>query len=129
MTMESAAADADLIRSSEAETGARKSLQPEAGVAIAAGRDLLGIQADEVDRVAAFTTPLIAHLQAQPRPRNAHSMRVLVVMPTREIAARIESGLRQTLEPLGLTSLLVQGGADYTAQAEALTNGLDVLVA
>ena len=129
MTMESPAADADLVRSTEAETGARKSLQPEAGVAIAAGRDLLGIQADEVDRIAAFTTPLIAHLQAQTRPRNAHSMRVLVVMPTREIAARIETGLRQTLEPLGLTSLLVQGGADYTAQAEALATGVDVLVA
>jgi ATP-dependent RNA helicase RhlE len=128
MTMESAASDAEVVRS-DAEAGARKSLQPETGVAMAAGRDVLGIQPDEGDRTAAFTTPLIAHLQAQSRPRNPHAMRVLVVMPTREIAARIESGLRQSLEPLGLTSLLVQGGADYTAQAEALAGGVDVLVA
>jgi hypothetical protein len=130
MTSESAAADAEVSRSnSETDAAARQSLQPEVGVAIAAGRDVLGIQADDGDRVAAFTTPLIAHLQEQSRPRTAHCMRVLVVMPTREIAARIEGSLHQTLEPLGLTSLLVQGGADYTAQAEALAGGVDVLVA
>jgi ATP-dependent RNA helicase RhlE len=130
MTMESAAADAEMVRSApEADAGARRSLQPEAGIAIAAGRDVLGIQPDDGDRIAAFTTPMLERLQAQARPRVARSMRVLVVMPTREIAARIETGLRQTLEPLGLTSLLVQGGADYTAQAEALAQGVDVLVA
>ena len=130
MTMESAAADAEVVRSAtEADAAVRRSLQPEAGIAIAAGRDVLGIQPDDGDRIAAFTTPMIERLQAQARPRVACSMRVLVVMPTREIAARIETGLRQTLEPLGLTSLLVQGGADYTAQAEALAQGVDVLVA
>jgi superfamily II DNA/RNA helicase len=130
MTMESSAADAEVARSAtEADVEARRSLQPEVGVAIAAGRDALGIHADDNDRLAAFTTPMIARLQADARPRIPRAMRVLVVMPTREIAARIEAGLKQTLDPLGLTSLLVQGGADYTSQAEALGAGVDVLVA
>ena len=130
MTMESAAPDAEVARSAtEADAESRRSLQAEVGVAIAAGRDVLGIHADDNDRLAAFTTPLIARLQAGAPSRNPRAMRVLVVMPTREIAARIETGLKQTLEPLGFTSLLVQGGADYTAQAEALAQGVDVLVA
>jgi ATP-dependent RNA helicase RhlE len=130
MTMESAAPDAEVARgATEADAEARRSLQPDVGVAIAAGRDVLGVHADDNDRLAAFTTPLIARLQADARPRQPRSMRVLVVMPTREIAGRIEAGLRQTLEPLALTSLLVQGGADYTSQAEAMEHGVDVLVA
>jgi superfamily II DNA/RNA helicase len=129
MTMESAAPDAEVARATEADAETRSSLQPDVGVAIAAGRDVLGIHADGNDRLAAFMTPMIARLQAETRPRNPRAMRVLVVMPTREIAARIETGLKQTLEPLGFTSLLVQGGADYTAQAEGLAQGVDVLVA
>jgi len=79
--------------------------------------------------VAALTGLLYARLDAGPRARVERAARVLIVMPTREIAGRLETGLRAELEPRGFRALLVQGGADYAAQATQLAEGVDVLVA
>jgi hypothetical protein len=130
MTMESAALDADVARDmGDTAADARTSLLPEVANATAAGRDVLGLQAAEADRTAALTGPLYARLDAGPRPRVERAARVLIVMPTREIAGRLEAGLRAELEPRGFRVLLVQGGADYAAQATQLAEGVDVLVA
>jgi len=130
MTMESAALDADVARDmGDTAADARTSLLPDVANAIAAGRDVLGLQSAEADRTAALTGPLFARLEAGPRPRIERAARILVVMPTREIAGRLEASVRAELEPRGFRVLLVQGGADYAAQATQLAEGVDVLVA
>ena len=128
--MESAALSADVARDM-GDTGVdpRTSLLPDVADAIAAGRDVLGLQAAEADRTAAFSGALATRLRAAPWSRVERATRVLVVMPTREIAGRVETALRTDLEPQGFKILLVQGGADYAAQATQLGEGVDVLVA
>ncbi|NBW96370.1 MAG: DEAD/DEAH box helicase, partial [Planctomycetia bacterium] len=59
----------------------------------------------------------------------ARRCRVLVLAPTRELAAQIHESVRAYGRHAGVTAAVVYGGVGQRAQADALERGVDVLVA
>ncbi|HEV2392032.1 MAG TPA: DEAD/DEAH box helicase [Verrucomicrobiae bacterium] len=91
---------------------------------IMAGRDVIGSAQTGTGKTAAFALPILSQLgQHQPQPR------VLVLEPTRELAAQVETAFRDFARFTDLHVAVMFGGVGYGAQREALRNGVDVLVA
>ena len=101
--------------------------------ALLEGRDLMGIAQTGTGKTAAFSLPSLHRLAGfgdfgqQPR-RNA-SCRMLVLSPTRELAAQIAENMRGYAKFLNLSVQCVFGGVPVGKQARALVPGCDVLVA
>ena len=93
------------------------------------GRDLLGIAQTGTGKTAAFALPSLHRLAAEPSPRKSASCRMLVLSPTRELAAQIAENMRGYAKYLSLSIQCVFGGVPVGKQARALTQGCDVLVA
>jgi len=88
------------------------------------GRDVIGSAQTGTGKTAAFALPILSrlgHHEAQPR--------VLVLEPTRELAAQVETAFRDFARFTDLRVAVVFGGVGYGAQREALRKGVDVLVA
>src|ERR1041385_7210632 len=91
---------------------------------IMSGRDVIGSAQTGTGKTAAFALPILSklgHHSAQPR--------VLVLEPTRELAAQVETAFRDFARFTDLRVAVVFGGVGYGAQREALRKGVDVLVA
>jgi ATP-dependent RNA helicase RhlE len=58
-----------------------------------------------------------------------HPVRVLIVTPTRELAAQVEESVRTYGKYASLRSTLVFGGVGMQPQVDALRRGVDILVA
>ncbi len=93
------------------------------------GRDLLGIAQTGTGKTCAFATPLITRLQQFPRPVRPHQTKVLVLAPTRELAAQIGESFRVYGRHANLRTAVIFGGVSFGPQLKALQGGLDVLVA
>ena len=68
-------------------------IQAQAIPAVLAGQDLLGGAQTGTGKTAAFVLPILHKLIAAPAPRNKFGglgIRVLILTPTRELAAQIE---------------------------------------
>jgi ATP-dependent RNA helicase RhlE len=91
---------------------------------ILAGRDLIGSAQTGTGKTAAFALPILSLLGAhQPR------IRVLILEPTRELAAQVETAFRDLARFTELTAAVVYGGVGYGVQIDALRRGVDILVA
>jgi ATP-dependent RNA helicase RhlE len=64
-------------------------IQKQAIPALLQGRDLLGIAQTGTGKTAAFSLPSLHRLAADPKPRQNAGCRMLVLSPTRELAAQI----------------------------------------
>ncbi len=104
-------------------------IQREAIPALMAGRDLLGIAQTGTGKTAAFSLPSLHRLAADAKPRQAASCRMLVLSPTRELAAQIAENMRHYAKFLDLTVQCIFGGVPAGQQARKLVPGCDVLVA
>jgi ATP-dependent RNA helicase RhlE len=88
------------------------------------GHDVIGSAQTGTGKTAAFALPILSKLgrhEAQPR--------VLVLEPTRELAAQVETAFRDFARFSDLGVAVVFGGVGYGPQREALRKGVDVLVA
>lgn len=104
-------------------------IQAQAIPLVMSGRDLLGIAQTGTGKTAAFSLPLLHHLadrKAQP-PRGG--CRALILSPTRELASQIHDNIRAYGRFLGLTSTVIFGGVGARPQIQALSRGVDILVA
>ena len=91
---------------------------------ILAGHDVIGSAQTGTGKTAAFALPILSKLdQHEPRPR------VLILEPTRELAAQVETAFRDFARFTDLRVVVVFGGVGYGVQREALRKGVDVLVA
>jgi ATP-dependent RNA helicase RhlE len=104
-------------------------IQKQAIPALLKGRDLLGIAQTGTGKTAAFSLPSLHRLAADPKPRQSASCRMLVLSPTRELAAQIAENMRGYAKYLSLNVQCVFGGIPVGKQARALVSGCDVLVA
>jgi ATP-dependent RNA helicase RhlE len=83
-------------------------------------------------KTAGFALPLLQLLapQANASPSPArHPLRVLVLTPTRELAAQVEESFRAYGKHLQLRSAVVYGGVDIDPQMKQLYAGVEILVA
>ena len=101
-------------------------IQAQAIPAVLQGHDLLAAAQTGTGKTAAFVLPLLQRLHGQP-PRRLP--RVLVLTPTRELAAQIGESVRVYGRNLKLRSTIVFGGVGHGPQIAALRNGVDILIA
>jgi len=94
-----------------------------------AGRDVLGRGKTGSGKTLAFSLPLVARLGAQRSPRRGRKPRALVLAPTRELANQIEAVIQPLAAAFGLVTTTVYGGVSQKRQVDALTAGVDILVA
>jgi ATP-dependent RNA helicase RhlE len=88
------------------------------------GKDVIGSAQTGTGKTAAFALPILSQLGGQePHPR------VLVLEPTRELAAQVETAFRDSARFTQLRVSVVFGGVGYGLQREALHKGVDVLIA
>ncbi len=102
-------------------------IQTQAIPHILAGRDLLGCAQTGTGKTAAFALPILNRLLSN--PRNARHPRVLVLVPTRELATQVGESFRTYGRHTGLKCTTVFGGVSQKAQENALRAGVDILVA
>ncbi len=92
-----------------------------------AGRDVLGCAQTGTGKTAAFVLPLLQRLAHA--PRNGRGPRVLVLTPTRELAAQIDERVEAYGRHLGIRHAVIYGGVNQSRQEVALRRDPDVLVA
>ncbi|MGQ0586036.1 MAG: DEAD/DEAH box helicase, partial [Gammaproteobacteria bacterium] len=104
-------------------------IQARAVPEILAGRDLLAAAQTGTGKTAAFTLPLLQRLSAQPA-QGHRRIRVLVLVPTRELAAQVNESVRTYGRHLPkITTALIFGGVSFNPQADHLRRGVDIVVA
>jgi ATP-dependent RNA helicase RhlE len=104
-------------------------IQAQAIPHLLAGRDLLGIAQTGTGKTAAFGLPLLQRLFQDRSPARPRAARALILTPTRELAIQIAESLRSYGRHLNLRLALVYGGVGQKPQVEALSRGVDILVA
>lgn len=94
-----------------------------------AGHDLLGVAQTGTGKTAAFALPILQMLAASPSRSEPRYVRVLVVAPTRELAAQIDESFKVYGRRLRATRACVFGGVGKNPQIKALSRGVDILTA
>ena len=102
-------------------------IQEQAIPAILMGRDVLGVAQTGTGKTAGFTLPMLDIL-AGSRAR-ARMPRSLILEPTRELALQVSENFIQYGKYLRLNHALIIGGESMADQRDALTRGVDVLIA
>ena len=93
------------------------------------GKDLLGIAQTGTGKTAAFVLPILQRMSAQRRACQPGSPRVLVLAPTRELAAQIGQSFATYGKFLRFRHLVIFGGVRQGPQVSMLSRGVDILVA
>jgi ATP-dependent RNA helicase RhlE len=93
------------------------------------GRDLLGCAQTGTGKTAAFALPILHRLGlAHKKPTPRHT-RVLVLVPTRELAVQVHDSFRVYGKHLHIKTAVVYGGVGQGTQVRSLQTGVDILVA
>jgi len=88
------------------------------------GRDIIGSAQTGTGKTAAFALPILTRLE-----RHAPGPRALILEPTRELAAQVETATRDFARFTDLKVSVVYGGVGYGRQLDDLRAGVDVLAA
>jgi len=93
------------------------------------GKDVLGLAPTGSGKTAAYALPIIQNLEGKTNTKNRH-INVLVLVPTRELAAQVEEVFRSFSQdlPFQLKSLAVFGGVSINPQMMGMQH-VNVLVA
>lgn len=98
--------------------------------ALLQNKDLLGCAQTGTGKTAAFAVPIIQHLYAEKASfKGPRILKALILTPTRELAAQIGSSFAAYGAFSGLRHVVVFGGVSQNPQVQALSAGVDILVA
>ena len=101
-------------------------IQAKAIPVVLAGRDLLAAAQTGTGKTAGFVLPL---LQALHQRESAKTIRCLILVPTRELAAQVQESVRTYGKYKPLRSTTVFGGVNINPQIQELRRGVDIVVA
>src|SRR5258707_9486057 len=91
---------------------------------ILAGQDVIGSAQTGTGKTAAFALPILTKLGVHaPQPR------VLILEPTRELAAQVETAMRDFARFTNLRAAVLYGGVGFRKQLGGLRSGGDVIIA
>jgi ATP-dependent RNA helicase RhlE len=99
---------------------------------VLAGRDLLAAAQTGTGKTAGFVLPLLQRLKqssAKGSPDGRRPPRVLILTPTRELAAQVEESVRTYGAHLPFKSAVIFGGVGMQPQVDALRRGVQIVVA
>jgi ATP-dependent RNA helicase RhlE len=133
LTFDSLGLSADLVQT-VAEEGylAPTPVQAEAIPLVLAGRDLLAAAQTGTGKTAAFVLPILDRLRDKANTSFSparHPVRVLILVPTRELAMQVDESVRTYGRTVPLRSTVVYGGIPIEPQIKALRAGVEILVA
>jgi ATP-dependent RNA helicase RhlE len=94
-----------------------------------AGHDLIGIAQTGTGKTAAFALPILTRLAGLLSSDQRTGTRVLVLAPTRELAAQIEEDMRAYGKHLAVRTAAVFGGVGEHPQIQALRSGVEIIIA
>ena len=103
-------------------------IQEQAIPAILEGRDLIACAQTGTGKTAAFVIPTLNYLAQNP----SEDVKVLIVVPTRELAIQIDQQIEGFSYFLPVHSIAIYGGgdgSDFAQQKKALTQGSNIVVA
>lgn len=107
-------------------------IQMQAIPAVLLGGDLLAGAQTGTGKTAGFTLPLLQRLsdKSVKGPSSGRPpIRALILTPTRELAAQVESSVREYGKYLKLNSMVMFGGVNIKSQIQQLKSRVDILVA
>jgi ATP-dependent RNA helicase RhlE len=103
-------------------------IQQEAIPAVLAGQDLLAGAQTGTGKTAGFTLPILQRLAMRP-PHGVRHPRVLILTPTRELAAQVHESVRDYGKHVDIRSVEIYGGVSINPQIKNLRRGVDIIVA
>jgi ATP-dependent RNA helicase RhlE len=107
-------------------------IQEQAIPPILLGQDVMAGAQTGTGKTAAFTLPLLQRLKGYANTSVSparHPVRVLVLAPTRELAAQVWESIREYGKHIPLRSACVYGGVAIEPQMKELRAGVEILVA
>lgn len=119
------------IQMAIAETGytTPSPIQAQAIPTLLEGRDLVGVAQTGTGKTAAFALPMLNNLMTNPKRLEPRGCRSLILTPTRELAIQIAESFKTYGKHLRFKSAVIFGGVGQKPQVDALSRGVDVLVA
>ncbi|NND82452.1 MAG: DEAD/DEAH box helicase [Gammaproteobacteria bacterium] len=94
------------------------------------GRDVMAAAQTGTGKTAGFTLPILHYLSTHDKPAHkGNQARVLVLTPTRELAAQVAESVKTYSRFLKIKTAVVFGGVGINPQMQQLRGGVDVLVA
>jgi ATP-dependent RNA helicase RhlE len=93
---------------------------------VLAGRDVIGSAQTGTGKTAAFALPILSKLGAHSQGQGP---RALILEPTRELAAQVETFFRDYARFINLKVTVVFGGVGYGRQNDSFRSGTDIVVA
>lgn len=105
-------------------------IQSQAIPQVLAGHDLLAAAQTGTGKTAGFTLPILHRLLAEPKQKLPPGQpRVLILTPTRELAAQVHESVQTYGKHTNVRSLVMFGGVNINPQFAALKRPIDILVA
>ncbi len=104
-------------------------IQAQAIPPLLAGRDVLGCAQTGTGKTAAFSLPVLQHLANSAPSKGKPRIRVLVLTPTRELAAQLGESFQTYGKFLKTRHTVIFGGVNEGPQISALRRGVDIVVA
>lgn len=104
-------------------------IQEQAIPLVLEGKDLLAGAQTGTGKTAGFTLPVLQRLQQTHNESQKRHPRVLVLTPTRELAAQVHESVRDYGEYLPFRSAVIFGGVSINPQKQKLIKGVDIVVA
>lgn len=103
-------------------------IQSKAIPVILSGQDILASAQTGTGKTAGFVLPILQNTSTKPRAKSNRT-RVLILTPTRELAAQVHESIVQYGKNLSLRSAVVFGGVKINPQMMRLRSGVEILVA
>ena len=103
-------------------------IQAQAIPVVLKGADLLASAQTGTGKTAGFMLPILHRLVGKPRAKANHAT-VLILAPTRELAAQIHESAELYGKYLNLRSAVVFGGVKINPQMQKLRGGVEILIA
>ena len=105
-------------------------IQAKAIPQVLAGHDLMAAAQTGTGKTAGFTLPILHQLLTQGGAKPAPGRpRVLILTPTRELAAQVQESVQTYGSQTRITSMVMFGGVNINPQIAALKKPVDILVA
>ncbi len=104
-------------------------VQEQAIPAILEGNDIMVAAQTGTGKTAGFTLPLLHLLNAHPKGKGSRFVRILILVPTRELAVQVWESVKTYSKHSHLKSTAVFGGVGIFPQIRNLRSGVDILVA
>ncbi len=104
-------------------------IQEQAIPALLEGRDMIGCAQTGTGKTAAFSLPILQHLARNRKKPAPGRPRVLVLAPTRELAAQIGESIAKYGRHTQVAHTVVFGGVGQGPQVKAVRRGVDLLIA